>query len=191
MYPISWVFISMSSSTCDVSTHASEPRKKNLFLQSLYEEEKENGTNSGKNDSRREIQDKDIVEYLDNDVHCWTDFSKVHYHPQSLCKLSGLWMDAQEFNNHGIGKDAFTEGFRGNASAFLCIKDEKPYHCSAVYGAALHSISIPFRMEPVGPSADSDDVSDAMEDNGLIQMLAGQASRIRWLFLMFQCQNLL
>ncbi|KAK3200335.1 hypothetical protein Dsin_023750 [Dipteronia sinensis] len=64
---------------CDVSTHASEPHKKNLFLQSLYEEEQVNGTNSGKNDPRREIQDKDIVEYLDNDVLFCTDFSKVHY----------------------------------------------------------------------------------------------------------------
>ncbi|KAI9169542.1 hypothetical protein LWI28_013815 [Acer negundo] len=263
--------------TGDVSTHASEPYKKNLFLQSLYEDEKENGTNIGKNDYRREIQDKDIVKYLDNDVHYWTDFSKVHYHPQSLYELSGLWMDAQEFNNHGIGKDAFTKGFQGEeicerlrffveecdhiqgfqfivddsggfsavaakfleniadeytntpvllyavggpgshvslrsrkqtiikelhdavsfsrlapfsklivpvglpflstskASAFLRIKDEKPYHCSAVYAAALHSTSTPFRMEPVEPSADSGDVSGAMDVNGLIQMLAGQA----------------
>ncbi|KAK3172133.1 hypothetical protein Dsin_032582, partial [Dipteronia sinensis] len=45
----------------------------------LYEEEQVNGTNSGKNDPRREIQDKDIVEYLDNDVLFCTDFSKVHY----------------------------------------------------------------------------------------------------------------
>ncbi|KAH7566528.1 hypothetical protein ACOSP7_023060 [Xanthoceras sorbifolium] len=268
--------------TGGVSTHASEPHKKNLFLRSLYEEEQENfatmnGTNSGKNDSRREIQDKDIVECLDNDVQFWTDFSKVHYHPQSLYELRGLWMDAQEFDNYGIGKDVFTGGFRGEeicdrlrffveecdhiqgfqfvvddsggfssvaaefleniadeyantpvllyavrgpdshmslrsrkqtifkelhdavsfsrlapfsklivpvglpflstskASTFLHIKDEKPYHCSAVYAAALHSTSIPFRVEPVGPSADSGDVSGAMEVNGLIQMLAGQA----------------
>ncbi|KAK0605095.1 hypothetical protein LWI29_022668 [Acer saccharum] len=268
--------------TGGVSTHVSEPHKKNLFLQSLYEEEQENcttmsGTNSGKNDSRREIQDKDIVECLDNDVQFWTDYSKVHYHPQSLYELSGLWMDAQEFNNYGIGKDAFAEGFRGEeirerlrffveecdhiqgfqfvvddsggfsavaaefleniadeytntpvllyaargpgshmsvrsrkqtifkelhdavsfsrlapfsklivpvglpflstskASTFLHFKDEKPYHCSAVYAAALHSACIPFQMEPVGPSADSGDVSGAMDVSGLIQMLAGQA----------------
>ncbi|KAK3222751.1 hypothetical protein Dsin_009776 [Dipteronia sinensis] len=268
--------------TGGVSTQAFEPHKKNLFLQSLYEEEQENcttmsGTNSGKNDSRREIQDKDIVECLDNDVQFWTDYSKVHYHPQSLYELSGLWMDAQEFNNYGTGKDAFAEGFRGEeirerlrffveecdhiqgfqfvvddsggfsavaaefleniadeytntpvllyaargpgshmsvrsrkqtifkelhdavsfsrlapfsklivpvglpflstskASTFLHFKDEKPYHCSAVYAAALHSASIPFQMEPVGPNADSGDVSGAMDVNGLIQMLAGQA----------------
>ncbi|KAK3200334.1 hypothetical protein Dsin_023749 [Dipteronia sinensis] len=61
------------------------------------------------------------------------------------------------------------------ASTFLHIKDEKPYHYGAVYAAALHSTDIPFRMEPVGPSADSGDVSVAMDVNSLIQMLAGLA----------------
>lgn len=63
----------------------------------------------------------------------------------------------------------------GKASRFLCIKDEKPYHCSAVYAAALHSISLPFRMEPLGPTADLSYASGAVDVNGLIQMLAGQA----------------
>lgn len=102
----------------NVSTHLSEPHKKNLFLQSLYEEEQENlapmdGINSGKNDCESEIQDKDIVESLENGVQFWTDFSKVHYHPQSLYELNGLWMDAQDFNNYGIGMDVFSEGLRG------------------------------------------------------------------------------
>lgn len=265
-----------------VSTHASAPRKKNLFLQRLYEEEQEsfsmiNGTSSGKSDSQREIQDKDIVELLDNHVEFWTDFSKVHYHPQSLYELGGLWMDPQDFDNYGIGKDAFSEGFRGEeicerlrffveesdhiqgfqfvvddsggfsavaadlleniadeyantpvllfavrspgsqmnlrsrkqtifrelhdtvsfsrlasfsklivpvglpflseskASTFLRIENEKPYHCSAVYAAALHSATLPYRMEPVGPTADSFDVSGAVDINGFVQMLAGQA----------------
>lgn len=104
--------------TGGVSTHASEPHKKNIFLKSLYEEEQENfavmnGSNHGKNDSHREIQDKDIVECLENDVQYWTDYSKVHYHPQSLYELSGLWMDVQEFDNYGIGKDVFAGGSRG------------------------------------------------------------------------------
>ncbi|KDO79314.1 hypothetical protein CISIN_1g0109571mg, partial [Citrus sinensis] len=243
-----------------VSTHASAPRKKNLFLQRLYEEEQEsfsmiNGTSSGKSDSQREIQDKDI----------------------SLYELGGLWMDPQEFDNYGIGKDAFSEGFRGEeicerlrffveesdhiqgfqfvvddsggfsavaadlleniadeyantpvllfavrspssqmnlrsrkqtifrelhdtvsfsrlasfgklivpvglpflneskASTLLCIENEKPYHCSAVYAAALHSATLPYRMEPVGPTADSFDVFGAVDINGFVQMLAGQA----------------
>lgn len=72
-----------------------------------------NGTNSGINDSQREIQDKDIVECLNNGVKFWTDFSKVHYHPQSLYELSGLWMDVQDFDNYEIGKDSFSESFQG------------------------------------------------------------------------------
>lgn len=108
----------MSRLTCragNVSTHASEPHRRNLFLESLYEEEREsltvmNGINGGENNSRREIHDEDIVESLENGVQFWSDFSKVHYHPQSLCELSGLWMDVQEFDNYGIGKDAFSGG---------------------------------------------------------------------------------
>lgn len=266
----------------NVSTHLSEPHKKNLFLQSLYEEEQENlapmdGINSGKNDCESEIQDKDMVESLENGVQFWTDFSKVHYHPQSLYELNGLWMDAQDFNNYGIGMDVFSEGLRGEemnerlrffveecdhiqgiqfvvddsggfssvaadfleniadeytntpillytvrgpesymnrrsrrqtmacdlhdaisfsrlssfcklivpiglpllgrskVSSYLCLEDEKPYHCSAVYAAALHSISLPFRMETLGPAMDSCYVSGAVDVYGLIQMLAGQA----------------
>lgn len=101
-----------------VATHASEPHKKNLFLQRLYEEEEENstltnGVHDGDDSSQREIHDKDVVESLENGVQFWTDFSKVHYHPQSLYELSGLWMDVQEFDNYGIGRDAFSGGLRG------------------------------------------------------------------------------
>lgn len=97
-----------------VTTEASAPLKKNLFLQSLYEEEQEkrdtvHGSDSGKN----EIQDKDIVECLENGVHYWTDFSKVHYHPQSLYELNGLWMDSEGFDNYGIGRDAFVGARHG------------------------------------------------------------------------------
>lgn len=267
--------------TSNVSTHASEPLKKNLFLQSLYEEELENlrlskGISNGKNDNPREIQNQDIVDCLESDVQYWTDFSKVHYHPQSLYELNGLWMNNVEFDNYGIGRDIFSGGLRGEeiserlrffieecdhiqgfqfivddsggfsaiaadflesiadeytntpvllytvrgpgshmnltsqkqklsrsihdalsfsrlssfcklivpvglpllstskASMHLCIKDEMPYHSSAVYAAALHSISVPFRIEPLGP-ANSHNFSGAVDVNGVIQMLAGQA----------------
>ncbi|XP_024030194.1 protein misato homolog 1 [Morus notabilis] len=266
--------------TGNVSTHASEPRKKNLFLQRLYEEEEEsstlmNGVNGGgKSSSQREIHDRDVVENLENVVKYWTDFSKVHYHPRSLYEFSGLWMDSQEFDNYGIGRDVFSggeeinerirffveecdhiQGFQfivddsggfsavaadlletiadeyGNtpvllysvrspvsfmnpisqkqtvsrdlhdavsfsklssfcklivpiglpslstskAATFLSVKDEKPHHCSAVYAATLHSVSLPFRMEQLGPAADSRDISGSMDVNGLVQMLAGQS----------------
>ncbi|GMI84027.1 hypothetical protein like AT4G37190 [Hibiscus trionum] len=265
----------------NVSTHASEPRKKNLFLQSLYQEEQDaplmNDINGGENGSQNEIQDTDIVSCLDKGVQFWTDFSKVHYHPQSLYEINGLWMDGQEFDNYGTGRDVFMENLRGEeicdrlrffieecdhvqgfqfivddsggfsplaadflesvsdeytntpvllyavrgpsshmnlssrkqkvvrdlhdavsfsrlssfsklivpvglpflsgskASTFLNIKDESPYHCSAVYAAALHSTSLPFRMEALGPTADSSDVCGAVDVNGVVQMLTGQS----------------
>ncbi|KAG7544790.1 Tubulin/FtsZ GTPase domain superfamily [Arabidopsis suecica] len=250
----------------DVDTQRSEPRKRNLFLQSLYEEEHIVGKEKAK-----EIEDKDIVGCLDEGVECWTDFSKSHYHPQSLYELNGLWMDSQDFNNYGIGKDVFSEASRGEeicdrlrffveecdhiqgikflvddsggfsavaadflenmadeytnvpvllysvrspmsqmsqkktvsnklhdaisfsrlssfcklftpiglpsltgskASKFLNFGDEKPYRSSAVYAAALHSSTIPFRMQPT--SSDSSEVSNSMDVNTLVQLLTGR-----------------
>ncbi|CAA0825501.1 Unknown protein [Striga hermonthica] len=109
----------ISTWTGPVTTHRSQPSKKNLFLQSLYDEEgAKSGSSisceSGNNNSRTEVQDKDIVDCLENGVLYWTDFSKVHYHPQSIYELSGLWSDVQEFNNYGIGKEAFSGGLRAD-----------------------------------------------------------------------------
>ncbi|KAK4739349.1 hypothetical protein R3W88_003046 [Solanum pinnatisectum] len=264
-----------------VTTHASEPLRRNLFLQNLSEEEqgimgKANDLDNVNNNSPAEIQDKDIVECLESDVQYWTDFSKVHYHPQSLYELSGLWADIQEFDNYGLGKEAFcghqhgeeiddrlrffveecdhiqgiqcivddAGGFSGvsamflesiadeypnvpvllynarnpslhmdskgrkqaishylhdavsfsrlselckliipvglpslsgsRASQFLCIKDEKPYHSSAVYASAMHSFTLPFRMKQSVPSAESLYTSGALDMYGTVQMLAGQ-----------------
>lgn len=101
--------------TGPVTTNRSQPLKKNLFLQSLYLEQNENlgssrGCDSGNSDSRTEVKDDDIVESLENEVQYWTDFSKVHYHPQSLHELSGSWTDIKDFNNYGIGKEAISGG---------------------------------------------------------------------------------
>ncbi|XP_011092123.1 protein misato homolog 1 isoform X1 [Sesamum indicum] len=270
--------------TGPVTTHTSQPLKKNLFLQSLYLEETENvGTSrdcgSRNGDFCPEVQDKDIVECLENEVQYWTDFSKVHYHPQSLYELSGLWCDIKDFNNYGIGREAFfgglhaeeinerlrffveecdlpqgiqfiiddSGGFSGVAgefleniadeytnipvllysvrspyssldstnrkltlsrklhdavsfsklstfsklivpmglpslrtsrmSKYLCLEDQKPYHNSAVYASAIHSISLPFRMQPLGPSAQLSYTCGAVDVNELVQMLAGQAQQ--------------
>ncbi|KAM7250701.1 hypothetical protein ACFE04_022584 [Oxalis oulophora] len=256
--------------TGQVSTHKSEPRKKNLFLQRLYDEEHEdtshmNVASNVKNDSKNEIGDEDIVKSLEDDVECWTDFSKVHYHPQSSYEIGGLWMDGREFDNYGAGRDVFSEGFHGEeiserlrffveecdhiqgfqfivddsggfsavaadfleniadeytntpvllysardpssrlksksrkqtvskglhdaisfsrlssfcklivpvglpylsggkASKFLHIEDEKPYHSSAIYAATIHSLSLPFRMQQLGPAAESSYISGAMD----------------------------
>ncbi|XP_073123047.1 uncharacterized protein [Henckelia pumila] len=266
-----------------VTTQASEPLKKNLFLQSLdLGDTDENMNNSrgydGRNsNSRTEYQDKDIVECLEDGVQYWTDFSKVHYHPQSLYELNGLWMDPKDFNNYGIGRDAFSGclsgeeinerlrffveecdliqgfqfivddsgGFSGVAgefleniadeytnvpvllycvrspdsylnsksqkqtissklhdavslarlssfcklivpvglpslstsrlSKYLCIKDQKPYHTSAVYASAIHSISLPFRMQPLGPSTQSRYACGAVDINDFMHMIGGQS----------------
>ncbi|KAI3448513.1 hypothetical protein Pfo_005178 [Paulownia fortunei] len=267
--------------TGPVTTHTSQPLKKNLFLQSLYLEENANvgssrGCESGNTDSCTEVQDKDIVDCLENGVQYWTDFSKVHYHPQSLYELSGLWTDIKGFNNYGIGREAFSGGlhadeinerlrffveecdlpqgiqfivddsggFSGVAgefleniadeytnipvllysvrspdscmdsrnrkltisrklhdavsfsklsafcklivpvglpslstsrmSKYLCLEDRKPYHTSAVYASAIHSIGLPFRMEPLGPSSHLSHTCGAVNINNLVQMLAGQ-----------------
>ncbi|KAH7673524.1 Members of tubulin/FtsZ family domain-containing protein [Dioscorea alata] len=100
----------------DVSKHISEPRKKNLFLQSLDEEWQGKSTSTGsdavegRGDAQIQIQDKDRVECLENGVQYWTDFSKVQYHPRSLFELHGSWTNIQKFDNYGIGKDVLSEG---------------------------------------------------------------------------------
>ncbi|KAL9241552.1 hypothetical protein vseg_015654 [Gypsophila vaccaria] len=258
-----------------LSVQRSQRQKRNLFLKRLYEEEQnQSSLENGHTESQDDNQDKNIVESLENDVSFWTDFSKVHYHPQSLYELSGLWMDVESFNNYGAGKDVFAESLRGeeindrlrffleecdhiqgiqflvddsggfssvaenfllniadeyantpvmlytvrdpqsqmsyrsqkrnisrdlhdavsfarlsplcklvapvglpslsNASTHLRVNDGKPYHCSAVYAAALHSLSLPFRMDSPGPSATSSCTYGALDFNGIIQSLSGQ-----------------
>lgn len=60
-------------------------------------------------------------------------------------------------------------------SGHLHVKDKKPYHTSAIYASAIHSISLPFRMEPVGPSAQFSHTCGAVNVNELVQTLTGQA----------------
>lgn len=67
------------------------------------------------------------------------------------------------------------ENGKGKASRFLSIEDEKPFHSSAVYASAIHSISLPLRMERPSPSVDLINASGAADMSELIQMLAGQA----------------
>ncbi|KAK9705006.1 hypothetical protein RND81_07G026300 [Saponaria officinalis] len=259
-----------------LSVQRSQHQKRNLFLQRLHEEEKipSSGVENGHTLSPHDNQDRSIVESLENDVHFWTDFSKVHYHPQSLYELSGLWMDVEQFNSYGAGKDVFAESLGGEemndrlrffleecdhiqgiqflvddsggfssvaenflvnvadeysntpvmlytvrdprsqmssrsqkrnisrdlhdavsfarlsplcklvvpvglpslseVSTYLRVNDGKQYHCSAVYAAALHSLSLPFRMDLPGPSAISSCTYGALDVNGIVQTLSGQ-----------------
>ncbi|CAA7393898.1 unnamed protein product [Spirodela intermedia] len=95
-----------------VSKRVSEPHKKNLFLQSLCEEQTTDnasasyGSKSG--DESLIIEDKELTESLENDVNFWTDFSKVHYHHRTFYELHGSWGTVQEFDNYGIGKQLFS-----------------------------------------------------------------------------------
>ncbi|KAL8151960.1 hypothetical protein V2J09_021768 [Rumex salicifolius] len=260
-----------------LSTNRSEPRQKNLFQRSLYEEELgHSGSDNRHDDSQIDTREKEITESLENSVQFWTDFSKVHYHPQSLYEVNGLWTDTQNFNNYGAGKDVFSDNLRGDemgdrlrffieecdhiqgiqyliddaggfssvgadflehiadeytntpvllyavrkpasyenirsrkrmvsrdlhdavsfsrlspfcklyvpiglpflsnskASTLLHIDDEKAYHCSAVYASALHSLSLPFRMETPGPTANSNRFTGASDINSIVQMLTGE-----------------
>ncbi|KAH9617797.1 hypothetical protein KSS87_006044 [Heliosperma pusillum] len=267
---------SVSTWRGSLSVQHSQRQRRNLFLQRLYDEEKiqPSGVENGHAGSQDDNQDKNIVQSLENDVHFWTDFSKVHYHPQSIYEVNGLWMDGQEFNNYGAGKDVFSEGFRGEEmnerlrffleecdhiqgiqflvddsggfssvaenflqniadeyantpvmlytvrdprshmcstsrkrnisrdlhdavsfaklsplcklivpvglpslgtiSSYLRVNDAKPYHCSAVYAAALHSLSLPFRMDLSGPASTSSSTYGALDFNEIVQTLSGQ-----------------
>ncbi|XP_042421679.1 protein misato homolog 1-like isoform X1 [Zingiber officinale] len=99
--------------TGNVARLVAEPHPKNLFLQSLYEEE--HGKLDASEDDpasslTKSIQDIARVECLENDVKFWTDFSKVQYHPQSLYELNNSWTDINKFDNYGIGKDVLSGG---------------------------------------------------------------------------------
>lgn len=57
---------------------------------------------------------------------------------------------------------------------YLCVNDKKHYHSSAVYAAALHSISLPFRMDSLGPTSTSAFTSGGLDINSIVHMLSGQ-----------------
>lgn len=99
----------------NVSTHTSERHEKNLFLQSLDDEQQ--SLIEDKNANQRKYDDKDIVECLENGVRFWTDFSKVHYHPQSLYEITGSGMNNEDFNNYGTGKDSLSIDLQGEEIA--------------------------------------------------------------------------
>jgi hypothetical protein len=249
----------------NITTQASRPRTKNKFLKSLDE-----------NEPQSENHDLDVVQCLEDNVEYWTDYSKVHYHPKSLYEINGLWKDVQDFNNYGIGKEAFYENQRGEeinerlrffieecghiqgiqftvdntggfsgiagefleniadeyanipvllysvnppvsnlniqnrkqtlssnlhdavsfarfssfcklivplglpsletseVSKYLHIQDYKPYHTSAAYASALHTISLPFRMKQVGPTSNSKYECGSMDVYEAVRILAGQ-----------------
>lgn len=104
--------------TGNVSKCVAEPHKRNLFLQSLCEEDQQKSTHYAsepdkeKSGPQKQIKDKDLVKSLESGVQFWTDFSKVQYHPRSLYELYGSWTDVEKFDNYGIGKDVLSEGLQ-------------------------------------------------------------------------------
>lgn len=103
----------------NITRYESKPVEKNLFLQSLCEEQdagpaRSNGSNFEGESNSREIHDTDRIGCLENGVQYWTDFSKVQYHHRSLYELHGSWTDPNNFDNYQIGKDVLAEGFQGD-----------------------------------------------------------------------------
>jgi hypothetical protein len=79
-----------------------------LFLQSLAEDQIASTSNGG-NNSQKNVEDKDLVESLENSVNFWTDYTKVQYHPQSLYEMNGSWTDFEKFDNFGTAREVVSE----------------------------------------------------------------------------------
>lgn len=80
-----------------------------MFLQSLSGEEQNPSSSNDRDNANKNVGDKDLVESLENGVKCWTDYSKVQYHPQSLYELYGSWTDFDKFDNYGTAKEVVSE----------------------------------------------------------------------------------
>jgi hypothetical protein len=85
-----------------------------LFLQSLAEDQIAS-TSNGENNSQKNVEDKDLVESLENIINFWTDYMKVQYHPQSLYEMNGLYYVLQRRFEHNQLRNChqtFTEQFK-------------------------------------------------------------------------------
>lgn len=80
-----------------------------MFLQSLVEEGQNPSTSNGASNSQKSVEDKDLIDCLENGVNFWTDYSKVQYHPQSLYELHGSWTDFDKFDNYGSAQEVVSD----------------------------------------------------------------------------------
>ncbi|XP_062203659.1 uncharacterized protein LOC133905885 [Phragmites australis] len=258
----------------NVTRSVEKRHERNLFLQSLSEEGQNPSTSNGQNKSQESVEDKDLVESLENGVKFWTDYSKVQYHPQSLYELHGSWTDFDKFDNYGTAREVVSEwsqmeemnerlrffveecdhiqgiqfvvddsgGFSSVAAQYLesiaddytntpvllycvrdpvshvsrrnqhesiirslhdavsfsklssfcnlmvpiglpslsyfspllSIQDEKCFHSSAVCAAAIHSVTVPFRLQHVGPASDLVHSSGNLDIGELVHMISDQ-----------------
>uniref|UniRef100_A0ACD5XH55 Uncharacterized protein n=1 Tax=Avena sativa TaxID=4498 RepID=A0ACD5XH55_AVESA len=259
----------------NVTRSVAKPHGRNLFLQSLAEDQNASTSNGG-NNSQKSVEDKDLVECLENDVNFWTDYTKVQYHPQSLYEMNGSWTDFEKFDNFGTAREVVSEwsqmeemnerlrffieecdhiqgiqftvddsgGFSSVAaqfletiaddytntpvllycvrdpvthgpsrnqretitrslhdaisfsklssfcslmipiglpslsqsylSPFLSIQDKKPFHSSAISAAAIHSVTVPFRLQNAGPSSNMAHSSGNIDVRELVHMISNQ-----------------
>lgn len=68
----------------------------------------------------------------------------------------------------------FDSGSSGYLSPLLSIKDEKHFHSSAICAAAIHSLSVPFRLQHVGPASDSAHSYGNLDIGELVHILSDQ-----------------
>lgn len=92
-----------------VSKHISEPHLKNEFLQSLEQEElawncQQEGQQPTDSSDKSTNHETSLLKSLEDSVQFWTDYSKVHFHPQSLYELEGVWHETTPFDDYGSGK---------------------------------------------------------------------------------------
>ncbi|KAJ1266068.1 hypothetical protein BS78_08G122700 [Paspalum vaginatum] len=258
----------------NVTKSVAKPHERNLFLQSLSEEEQNPSSSNDQNTAKKNVEDKDLVESLENGVKFWTDYSKVQYHPQSLYELYGSWTDFDRFDHYGTAREVVSEwsqmeemnerlrffveecdhiqglqfivddsgGFSSVAAQYLesiaddytntpvllycvrnpvsygsprnqrenitrslhdavslsklsyycnlmvpiglpslsylspllSIKDDKHFHSSAICAAAIHSVSVPLRLQHVGPASDSAHSSGNLDIGELVHILSDQ-----------------
>ncbi|BAT17853.1 Os12g0586400 [Oryza sativa Japonica Group] len=104
---VSWLFEFIRSG--NVTRSVSKPHGRNLFLQSLVEEGQNPSTSNGGSNSQKSVEYKDLIECLENGINFWTDYSKVHYHPQSLYELYGSWTDFDKFDNYGSAQEVVSD----------------------------------------------------------------------------------
>uniref|UniRef100_A0A0E0GBH4 DML1/Misato tubulin domain-containing protein n=1 Tax=Oryza nivara TaxID=4536 RepID=A0A0E0GBH4_ORYNI len=272
-----WTSSTAPARCTSVTRSVSKPHGRNLFLQSLVEEGQNPSTSNGASNSQKSVEDKDLIDCLENGVNFWTDYSKVQYHPQSLYELHGSWTDFDKFDNYGSAQEVVSDwsqieemnerlrffveecdhiqgiqfivddsgGFssvaaqfleniaddytntpvllycvrdpmtlgssrrnqrvsimralhdavsfsklssfcnlmvpigppslsRSYMSSYLYIQDEKPFHASAVCAAAIHSITVPFRLQRTGPSSDLAHSSGNLDIGELLHILSDQ-----------------
>jgi hypothetical protein len=62
----------------------------------------------------------------------------------------------------------------GYLSPFLSIQDAKPFHSSAISAAAIHTITVPFRLQNAGPASNLAHSSGNIDIRELAHIISDQ-----------------